>query len=130
MSTHKLSEENHSPLAEEAPCPIDLECLMDAAGDDPEMLQEIISLYISQTQEHIKNLRAAVKRGATEDVCKLAHKCLGGSLTCGVTAMVPPLRELERIGRGLELSENAECLIDQAEDEFNEVRLFLNPYLA
>jgi len=78
--------------------PVDMERLIEVS-DGPERLRELIELYLRQSHQLIKELGAAIRSGAAKEVEHLAHKCVGSSANCGMTAILPPLRELERMGR-------------------------------
>lgn len=78
--------------------PVDMERLIEVS-DGPERLRELIDLYLRQSHQLIKELGAAIRSGAAKEVENLAHKCVGSSANCGMTAILPPLRELERMGR-------------------------------
>ena len=91
---------------------VDLERLEAAANDDPKMLQELVELYFAQAKDLMNGLRGAINSGSAKDVDHFAHKLVGASLACGMSAMVLPLRELER-GQGGPLSD-AEALFEQA----------------
>ncbi|HEX4119416.1 MAG TPA: response regulator [Verrucomicrobiae bacterium] len=109
-----------APEKETAPEPaldnqplVDLECLEAAANDDPKMLEELVELYFAQARDLMNGLRAAINSGSAKDVDHFAHKLVGASLACGMSAMVPPLRELEKRGKEGSLGD-AESLFDLA----------------
>jgi HPt (histidine-containing phosphotransfer) domain-containing protein len=72
----------------------------------------------------MEELRAAVGSGAIKEVERIAHKSGGASATCGMNAIVPVLRELERQGREGVLS-GADLLCAQAAKELERIRTFL-----
>jgi len=92
---------------------VDLECLEAAANDDPKMLQELVDLYFAQAKDLMNGLRAAINSGSAKDVDHFAHKLVGASLACGMSAIVLPLRELEKRGKEGRLGD-AEALFDRA----------------
>jgi PAS domain S-box-containing protein len=92
---------------------VDLERLEAAANEDPAMLQELVDLYFAQAKDLMNGLRGAIAAGSAKDVDHFAHKLVGASLACGMSAMVLPLRELERQGKEGRLT-NAEALFAQA----------------
>ncbi|MGD1084938.1 MAG: response regulator [Verrucomicrobiota bacterium] len=92
---------------------VDLERLEAAANEDPAMLQELVDLYFAQAKDLMNGLRGAITAGSAKDVDHFAHKLVGASLACGMSAMVLPLRALERQGKEGRLS-NAEALFAQA----------------
>jgi CheY-like chemotaxis protein/HPt (histidine-containing phosphotransfer) domain-containing protein len=92
---------------------VDLERLEAAANEDPAMMQELVELYFAQAKDLMNGLRGAITAGSAKDVDHFAHKLVGASLACGMSAMVLPLRELERQGKEGHLT-NAEALFAQA----------------
>jgi len=75
---------------------VDLDCLEAAANEDPKAMQELVELYFAQATDLMNGLRGAINSGSAKDVDHFAHKLVGASLACGMSAMVSPLRELER----------------------------------
>jgi two-component system, sensor histidine kinase and response regulator len=108
--------------------PVDMARLLDVAGGAAEM-QELIDIYLSQMAEDIECLNAALGSGAAEDVARSAHRCVGGSMTCGMTALVAPLQDLESMGKGGRL-EGAECLSRKVTEELERVTTFLRKYVS
>jgi len=106
---------------------VDLACLADAASS-PEKLKHIIGLYLRHTKERLEELKEAVKEKSASDVYAIAHKCLGSSSSCGMTAIVPALSELQRMGKAGDLNGAAEQY-DAAEAAFQKLTPFLNLYL-
>ena len=92
---------------------LDVERLEAAANDDPRMVQELVELYFAQAKDLMNGLRAAINSGSAKDIDHFAHKLVGASLACGMSAMVPPLRELEKRGKEGNL-QDAEALYDRA----------------
>jgi PAS domain S-box-containing protein len=92
---------------------VDLERLEAAANEDPAMLQELVDLYFAQAKDLMNGLKGAITSGSPKDVDHFSHKLVGASLACGMSAMVLPLRELERQGKEGHLT-NADALFAQA----------------
>jgi HPt (histidine-containing phosphotransfer) domain-containing protein len=110
---------------EKSEAPIDFERLREVCSDDAEMIDEIVELYFSQTSEQMNDLKNAISAGNSEEIYKHAHKIVGGSMTCGMNAIVPSMRDLEQIGRGNQDAENAEKLFGQAQFAFGKMKEFL-----
>ena len=70
-----------------------------------------------------------MRDGKAQEVRRLAHSCAGASATCGMTNLVPLLRELERLGAENVLA-NASELARRAGIEFLRIREFLEAYLV
>ena len=124
----RVAEEGVQISAADISPPVDVARLVEAADNDPELLQSIVDLYVDRTAEQLASLRTAIEQGEASEVYSIAHKCLGGSATCGMTAIVASLSELERKGRDGELAD-AELLIGQAQDGFNRIKEFLEEHL-
>jgi CheY-like chemotaxis protein/HPt (histidine-containing phosphotransfer) domain-containing protein len=92
---------------------LDVERLEAAANDDPKVVEELVDLYFAQARDLMNGLRAAINSSSAKDVDHFAHKLVGASLACGMSAMVPPLRELEKRGKEGKLTD-AEGLFDRA----------------
>jgi CheY-like chemotaxis protein/HPt (histidine-containing phosphotransfer) domain-containing protein len=103
---------------------VDIERLIDLAGGEMGMC-ELTDLYLGQTTEQMESLKLAVEAGAVQEVERIAHKSAGASATCGMNAIVAPLRELERQGHEGKLSDAA-ALVSQASKELERIRIFLN----
>jgi CheY-like chemotaxis protein/HPt (histidine-containing phosphotransfer) domain-containing protein len=114
-----------APIAAAEESPVDLERLIDLSGGDNDGIRELTELYLTQTTDQLESLRRAVETNAVQDVERIAHKSAGASATCGMTAMVPPLRELERQGQAGDLH-GAAALVAQAAKELERIRVFLN----
>jgi HPt (histidine-containing phosphotransfer) domain-containing protein len=105
-----------------------MERLLDFANGDFANLKELVDLYIQQTAKQVVQLTTAIEARNAEDVKRVAHSCSGASSTCGMTGMVPLLRELERQGaEGLlpNASELGQCVTH----EFDRIRTFLIAFL-
>ena len=137
----KAREEAEEPKVEEpreaaAPAPdlptpeglVDLERLEAAANEDPKMLEELVELYFAQATDLMNGLHGAINSGSAKDVDHFAHKLVGASLACGMSAMVLPLRELERRGKEGRLGD-AESLFDQASRHLEMTRNKVGTYV-
>jgi two-component system, sensor histidine kinase and response regulator len=117
------------PTPEEVSPPVDVERMHQAMGDDPEEVADILGVYLVQMSESIRRLAAAVESGDAAEVELIAHNCVGVSATCGMSAVVGPLRELERMGRENRLA-GAGRIGTQVGREYERVRLFLQERLG
>jgi len=104
--------------------PVDMERLSELAGDDESGIRDLATLYLTQTTSQMDELKAAIQSGNVKEVERIAHKSAGASATCGMNAIVPALRELERQGREDALS-GADALFAQAAKELERIRAFL-----
>jgi two-component system sensor histidine kinase/response regulator len=104
--------------------PVDMERFYQAMGEDPAEVSDILGVYLEQMYESLERLNAAIESGDAEEVDLIAHNCAGVSANCGMSAVVGPLRELERMGRGGRLA-GAALLGARVGTEFERVRHFL-----
>ena len=107
---------------------VDMDTLVSAANDNPEQLQELVELYIAQAKDLMNGLQAAIKAGSPKQVDHFANKLVGASLACGMSAMIFPLRELERRGKEGRL-DDAQQFFDQASSYLQMTKDSLNDYL-
>jgi len=108
--------------------PVDIQHLAEATGNDPEQLRELIKLYLRQSSELMKELETAIQMSTSREIETLAHKYVGASASCGMTAILGSLRELEQMGRANELSGAAKsyaCAMEQ----LDQIRQFLTDHL-
>ena len=108
---------------------LDVELLDENAAIGVDGLRELIDLYLAKADELLNDMQAAIEVGAAEDVKRLAHRLVGSSVVCGVTAMVEPLRALEQRGRDGQLSD-ASLLLAQTVQQLEVCRRLLAEYLA
>jgi two-component system sensor histidine kinase/response regulator len=107
---------------------LDVERLEAAANDDPKVVQELVDLYFAQAKDLMNGLRAAINSSSAKDVDHFAHKLVGASLACGMSAMVLPLRELEKRGKDGQLGD-AESLYDRASRHLELTRNKVGTYI-
>jgi HPt (histidine-containing phosphotransfer) domain-containing protein len=98
-------------------------------GTDPAGIKELIDLYITQTTSQLSELATAAQAAAHKDIERIAHKAAGASATCGMTAIVPILRELEKLGRENQAQFTPE-LVAQAKAALQQIVAFLDQFLA
>ena len=101
---------------------------MEMSGQDEAGFRELVELYLAQTTGQLKELRAAVELGSGKELERVAHKAAGASATCGMVAIVPLLRELERQGREGML-ETAADHVASASKELERIGAFLKNHV-
>jgi two-component system sensor histidine kinase/response regulator len=116
-----------SPIPEAAK-PVNLKRLHEAMGDEPEEFGEILEIYLTQMSKSIRDMEAAVTSAKANALELIAHNCAGTSANCGMTVLVAPLRELERMGREQRLT-GAGILVETIGEEFERVKIFLEENL-
>jgi len=105
--------------------PIDVERMHEAMGDEPDEFAEILNLYLEGMSKNLGQLEMALSSGDHHEVESLAHNCAGTSASCGMTAIVFPLRELEDAAREGRLA-NGPFAFARAKQEFARIETFLN----
>jgi len=109
--------------------PVDMKMLRKVSDGDPEFMRELVELYLSEANEQLEALDRAIGSGTAIDVEQIAHALAGASVTSGMRAVVPPLRELERTARAGQLT-NAVALVDDITAQLDHIRKFLEPILT
>jgi CheY-like chemotaxis protein/HPt (histidine-containing phosphotransfer) domain-containing protein len=107
--------------------PVDLERLLEFAGGYTDNFHELVGLYLDQTSGQLAQLQTAIHERAAAKVASVAHSCAGASATCGMVAIVPLLRRLERAGNEGELSNAAEQW-NAVQAEFQRIKRFLEQH--
>jgi len=123
-----MTPNENNPQAAGGEPAVDFDQLRAASGEDPGFLQDLAKLYFDQAAEIMPALRAALEERSADDVEYLAHKLAGASLSCGMSAMVAPLRELEARGRKGDLT-GADDFMAQATANLEIVRAEVREYL-
>ena len=107
---------------------IDFDQLNSACDGDTDLLRELMDMYFGQADQIMLGLRQAIETGAATEVNHLAHKLAGSSLACGLTAVVPFVRELELAAKEGHL-EGAEDSMAQAVNSLELLRQAVQDYL-
>jgi len=115
-------------ISSQSDLPVDLERMYLAMGDEPEELFDMLSVYLNQMTQTFEKLDLAIESGNASEVSLIAHNCAGANANCGMTALIEPLRELERIAGESDLAQAA-TLLPRLREEFERVRLFLKENL-
>jgi len=109
-------------LAEQPP--IDMDRLNEFAGGSVENFNELVTLYFKQTTEQLESIRAALAENNAERASRVAHSCAGASATCGMSAIVPLLRQVEHLTQEGKVSAAAE-LMPAIDHEFARLKRYL-----
>ena len=105
--------------------PVDMIRLKRITQSNAKRMRDIAALYISEANQCHAALKAAIEAKSAEKVHQVAHKWAGASLTSGMSAVVPSLRELEKMGREGSV-DSAPAQYEIVTNEFARVRGFLN----
>lgn len=87
-----------APSSEPIFAAIDIAALDEITDHDPAMRREVVGMYLEQTASQLDEIERAIIVGDASALANLAHKSVGGSAMCGMTAIVEPMRKMERMG--------------------------------
>jgi HPt (histidine-containing phosphotransfer) domain-containing protein len=107
---------------------VDIDRLREVTDDEPDRMQRLIDLYLTQAAPMLEGLGEAIQTNASGEVARIAHKLVGSSVSCGVEAFTYPLRELERLGQEGDLT-GAPALFDDVRDKFPRVQSAFDEFL-
>ena len=107
---------------------VDLEQLQSACDGNIELLRELVRLYFGQAAEIMAGLEKAIQAGDVPEVDHLSHKLAGSSLACGMSSIVPSLRQLEFNAKQGHLR-GAPAWLAQAAAQLEIIRRFIDDYL-
>lgn len=100
---------------------IDLSTIEDLADGDPQVIAELIAMFVRHTGDAIAQVRAAVEAADFAQTARVAHTCIGFTASLGISDLVPTLRELERASKAGHREDVARCLA-RWECEFEQAR--------
>ncbi len=69
----------------------------EVAADCDWSVTELAEFYFEGTARDLERMRAALAARDGAELARLAHGCCGSSGSCGVTGLVAPFQELERL---------------------------------
>ena len=107
---------------------VDLEQLQSACDGDAQLMRELMDLYFKQADEIMAGLGKGIAAGDVGEVDHLSHKLAGSSLACGMSALLPPLRQLEQNAKAGHL-QGAPDWFAQAGAQLEAVRRFMHDHL-
>jgi two-component system, sensor histidine kinase and response regulator len=109
-----------------ADAPVDIEQLLEAAGQSEEEAHALAAFYLNEAGAMLNQLDEAVQDFSLSDIERLAHKLMGASATCGMTALLGPLRDLEQTACARQLQEvHARTLCQSARQQFQRIERLL-----
>ncbi len=120
MMITKISEDKPESAEQLSVPPVDFAVLDDITDNDDDIKREVIEIYLEQTVDNLSAIEQALKVGDSQKLYELAHKTVGGSALCGMTAIVAPMRKLEQMGREGRAAE-ALPFFTQAQNAFAEI---------
>ena len=94
----------------------------------PDLIGELVTLYISEASAIMKTLSSAVDEKNTQDMFRLAHKLKSSSANLGAMQLSGLLKGLELLGRQNEVEGTAD-LFAHIQKEFEAVQEALRPLI-
>tara|TARA_R110002049_G_scaffold99635_7_gene242574 strand:+ start:812 stop:1165 length:354 start_codon:yes stop_codon:yes gene_type:complete len=101
---------------------IDLSYLKEVTGGSTEIIQEMLELFLSETQGQIEQLKEKCTASEWEDVKAEAHKLKPTFLYVGLKDIHAKLEAIESNARNKENLKDLSILINSVEKEFNSVK--------
>ncbi|WP_372795019.1 Hpt domain-containing protein [Pontiella sp.] len=74
---------------------VDIKTLIESAGDDTELAEDLLALFNEQAVEGISALADAAQRQDAEQAVAAAHKLVGSAVACGFVDLSQTLRRIE-----------------------------------
>ncbi|HEY6803703.1 MAG TPA: PAS domain S-box protein [Pyrinomonadaceae bacterium] len=110
--------------------PVNLQRLYDLVGTDHSSAAiELVNLFVSDMSSNISRLLTAIERKDKNEIGFVARSATGMSINFGMTALVSPLRDLERCLRPGSTGDIT-MLVDRVQSEFKRVKTFLSEVFA
>jgi CheY-like chemotaxis protein len=105
---------------------VDTDWLFEAVGGVESEAQALAGCYLEQASQMLQRLSLAIGSLSLSEIEQVAHKLAGASASCGITALVGILRQLEQSAREGTLSATeAKRLYEEAQRRYQEVEQFL-----
>jgi CheY-like chemotaxis protein/HPt (histidine-containing phosphotransfer) domain-containing protein len=108
--------------------PVHIQRIQAIADGDLGFEGELIEAFLSNTEDHLNALEAALLEGNGEEVERQAHAIKGSSANAGAKGLQEIADRIEQIGSGESPAQGLE-LLSQITSEFKRVRTFFMAYL-
>jgi HPt (histidine-containing phosphotransfer) domain-containing protein len=109
----------------ELAAPVDIDILLSLAeaqdADEPDLVVELIDLYLADTPRHIVAMHEALASNDQRMLARAAHALKGSSSTLGAVQVAQSCEDLERLAPALPVSEVA-GFVERLEEELATVR--------
>ncbi|MES2982396.1 MAG: ATP-binding protein [Verrucomicrobiota bacterium] len=97
MIEHHLTKSPARDSETKKPIPVNLEHLSEITDGDLGVINQISQDYLKQAQKILEAIHDAITEKSFHKIRHLAHKLCGSSSACGMTAIIEPLRKIERL---------------------------------
>ncbi len=117
MSDSASSDQNAGSNA----APVDFVWLRECTDNDADAMKSLLDMYFNRTATLLGELDTAIAAGNALEVRRVGHACAGSSGVCGIVKLVPPFKDLERLGASGTLN-GATALAVAARSEFSRAK--------
>lgn len=111
------------------PAGVDMSRLNEMADGDAAVIEELVLMYLDQTEEQVEQLKAAFAKGDCQIVRRIAHSACGASNSIGVGTFTKELRQIEHQAERGTL-EGLDAAILAVDNGFIEVSKFFREDIA
>ena len=108
--------------------PVEIEQIREVADGDIEFERDLIETFLSDSEEQIRRLEAALGEQDAEEVRGRAHTIKGSSANAGAKVMQEVAYQMEKIAAGKELAQ-APDVYSELKGAFEQARDFLQAHL-
>jgi two-component system sensor histidine kinase/response regulator len=108
--------------------PVEIEQIQEVADGDIEFERDLIETFLSDSEEQIRGLEAALRERDAEEVRGRAHTIKGSSANAGAKVMQELAYQMEKIGAGKEFTQ-APDVYSELKDAFEQARELLQAHL-
>jgi DNA-binding response OmpR family regulator/HPt (histidine-containing phosphotransfer) domain-containing protein len=86
--------------------------------NNPELMHDLLSTYLNESQMQLVQLKEAVSQRSPERVSRLAHSLRSGSSNLGAATLAELLQRLENQGRQQVIGQNSHLLLAELTQEY------------
>ena len=97
--------------------------------EDNEYLAEMLTVYLTETPEELKEIRASLTAGKTELVAKKAHKLKNSAGVLQANNLMSLLTEIEIIAKAGKVNEELVALVADVHKEHKKIEYGLKKHL-
>lgn len=106
---------------------ISIDRFKELSDGDTAGLRELITLYLTKTDEQMRELAKALQEKNGTEAARISHSMVGANAMVGLDAVVPGLRKVEELADTNQLSE-ARTIFDGVNAELKRIQAFLKKY--
>jgi len=107
---------------------LNMKTLMQRVGDDKEIANEILEMFIDTIPELIDNLKAAISQGNSDLLIKTSHEIKGISGNISAEKLAETAAQLESYGKKNDF-DNCKEILPIFDKEFEELRVEIKQLL-